>query len=131
MKSQNGFTLIEMVLVIIIISLASVPLFGMFSQAASSLLVNEKSQTAAQLAQEQAEYLLAVRRNQDFLAAELAGNTSEVLNGNYSGYTRSTIITQPPVGPGCPAGASCKEVIISVDEGGSTYAEVIFLLVDY
>ena len=131
MKSQNGFTLIEMVLVIIIISLASVPLFGMFSQAASSLVVNEKSQTAAQLAQEQAEYLLAVRRNQDFLAAELAGNTSEVLNGNYSGYTRSTIITQPPVGPGCPAGASCKEVTISVDEGGSTYAEVIFLLVDY
>ena len=100
MKSQNGFTLIEMVLVIIIISIASVPLFGMFSQAASSLLVNEKSQTAAQLAQEQAEFLLAVRRNQGFLAPELAGNTSEVLNGNYSGYTRSTIITQPPGGPG-------------------------------
>jgi prepilin-type N-terminal cleavage/methylation domain-containing protein len=130
-KSQNGFTLIEMVLVIIIISVASVPLFGLFSRAASSLLINEKTQTAAQLAQERAEFLLAIRRNQNFDAAELSGNTSEALSGNYSGYTRSTVITQPPGGPGCPAGASCKEVIISVDEGGTTYAELSFLLVDY
>jgi prepilin-type N-terminal cleavage/methylation domain-containing protein len=62
MKSQTGFTLIEMVLVIIIISIASVPLFGMFSQAASSLLINEKTQTAVQLAQERAEFLLAIRQ---------------------------------------------------------------------
>jgi len=131
MNSQNGLTLIEMVLVIIIVSLASVPLFGMFSRAASSLLINEKTQTATQLAQEHAEFLLAIRRNQSFLAAELSSNTTEVLNGNYSGYTRSTVITQPPAGPGCPGGASCKQVVISVDEGGSTYAEVSFLLVDY
>ena len=105
MKSQSGFTLIEMVLVIVIISVASVPLFGLFSRAATSLLINEKTQTAAQLAQEQAEFLLAIRRNQDFDAAELSGNTSEVLSGNYAGFNRSTVITQPPSGPGCPAGA--------------------------
>jgi prepilin-type N-terminal cleavage/methylation domain-containing protein len=131
MKSQNGFTLIEMVLVIIIISVASVPLFGLFSRAASSLLINEKIQTAAQLAQEHAEFLLAIRRNQDFNAAELSGSTTEALSGNFSGYNRSTVIIQPPGGPGCPGGASCKEVIISVDEGASTYAEVTFLLVSY
>ncbi len=131
MKSENGFTLIEMVLVIIIVSLASVPLFAMFSRAAFSLLTNEKIQTATQLAQEHAEVLLAIRRNQSFLAAELSGNTTEILAGNYSGYTRSTVITQPAAGPGCPGGASCKEVLISVDESGSAYAEVTFLLVDY
>jgi prepilin-type N-terminal cleavage/methylation domain-containing protein len=131
MKSQNGFTLIEMVLVIIIISVASVPLFGMFSRAASSLLINEKTQTATQLAQEHAELLLAIRRNQGFGAAELSSNTIEALSGNFSGYNRSTVITQPPGGPGCPGGASCKEVIISVDESGTAYAEVTFLLVSY
>jgi prepilin-type N-terminal cleavage/methylation domain-containing protein len=131
MKTQSGFTLIELVLVIIIISIAAVPLFGMFSQAASSLLINEKTQTAVQLAQEHAEYLLAIRRNQDFNATELSGNTTEVLGGNFSGYNRSTLITQPPSGPGCPAGASCKEVTVSVDEGATTYAEIIFLLVSY
>jgi prepilin-type N-terminal cleavage/methylation domain-containing protein len=131
MKSQNGFTLIEMVLVIVIISVASVPLFGLFSRAASSLLINERTQTAAQLAQEHAEFLLAIRRNQDFDAAELLSDTTEILSGNYAGYSRSTVITQPPSGPGCPLGASCKEVVVSVDEGGSTYADVTFLLVDY
>ncbi|MEA2079617.1 MAG: type II secretion system protein, partial [Pseudomonadota bacterium] len=124
-------TLIEMVLVIIIISVASVPLFRLFSRAASSLLINEKAQTATQLAQEHAEFLLAIRRSQDFLAPELSCNTSEVLSGNYAGYTRSTVITQAPGGPGCPGGASCKELVISVDEGGTSYAELTFLLVDY
>ena len=32
---------------------------------------------------------------------------------------------------GVPAGASCKQIDISVEEGGSLYAEVTFLLVDY
>ena len=106
MKAQNGFTLIEMVLVIVILSIASAPLFSLFSRAASSILINEKIQTAAQLAQERAEFLLAVRRSQNFLAAELSGSTTETLGGNYSGYTRNTTITQPPPGPGFPAGAS-------------------------
>ena len=131
MKPQAGFTLLEMVLVIIILAVSSVPLFGMFSQAAFSLLDNEKIQTATQLAQEHAEFLLAIRRKQSFLAPQLSGNTNEVLSGNYAGYTRVTVINQPPTGPGCPGGASCKEVVISVDEGGSTYAEVSFVLVDY
>ncbi len=131
MKAQNGFTLIEMVLVIIIISIATVPLFGLFSQAASSLLTNEKTQTAVQLAQEHAEHLLGIRRNQDFNAAELSGSSTEALSGNFSGYNRSTVITPAPGSPGCPGGASCKEVTISVDEGASSYAEVTFLLVSY
>jgi len=131
MKSQEGFTLIELVVVIIIISIATVPLFGLFSQAASSLLINEKTQIAVQLAQEHAEFLLAIRRNQDFNAAELSGSTTEALSGNFSGYNRATVITQPASGPGCPGGASCKEITISVDEGATTYAEVTFLLVSY
>ena len=131
MKTQSGFTLIELVLVIIIISIAAVPLFGMFSQAASSLLINEKTQTAVQLAQEHAEYLLAIRRNQDFNATQLSGSSSEALSGNFSSYNRFTVITPAPGGPGCPGGASCKEVTISVDEGATTYAEVTFLLVEY
>ena len=131
MKSQSGFTLIEMVLVIIIISIASVPLFSLFSRAASSLLINEKTQTAAQLAQEHVEFLLAVRRAQGFVAPQLSGNTTEALSGNYSGYSRSTVITQAAGGPGCPAGANCKEITVSVDEAGSSYAEVTLLLVDY
>jgi prepilin-type N-terminal cleavage/methylation domain-containing protein len=129
---QNGFTLIELVIVLVILSVASVPLFGLFTQASTSMLANERIQTAAQLAQEHAELLLALRREQGYSdAAIAAGTTNEVLAGNYTGYTRRTEIVEPFGGPGCPGGATCKEVVVSVDEGGSTRAQVTFILVNY
>ena len=132
MNRQRGFTLIELVAVIIIISVASVPLFGLFSQASSKLLVNEYIQTAAQLAQERAELVLGWRRNLGFSAPQLAtGTNNEVLAGNYTGYTRNTTISSPPSGPGCPGGATCKEVAIGVSHNGNNYALVTFLMVDY
>jgi hypothetical protein len=104
-----------------------VPLFGMFTQAATSLLNNEDLQVAAQLAQEQAEQLLALRRDQDFSA--VATGTSTV-NGVYNGFNRTTTVTQPAPG-GCPGAALCKGVTISVNKGGPVLTEVTFLLVDY
>ena len=41
MKRQTGFTLIELVAVIVILAVAAVPLFGLFTQASASLLDNE------------------------------------------------------------------------------------------
>ena len=140
MNTQRGFTLIEMVAVIIILSVASVPLFGMFTQASLSLADNENIQTAAQLAQERAEAILAVRRDQGYGAAALAPGTypeTFPVAGNYAAYTRSTVISQPPVGPGCPlhpvtlVPATCKEVVISVSRNGRTHAQLGFLLVNY
>ncbi len=135
-RPQKGFTLIELVMVIIIISVASVPLFGMFSQASSSLLDNETIQTAAQLAQERAEFVLSRKRELGFNGAvpELAVNTIiENLTGNFSAFTRTTVITQPLAPPptGCPGGALCKQVVVSVNAGGPTLAQVTFLLVNY
>ncbi len=135
-RTQKGFTLIELVLVMIILSVASVPLFNLFSQSTSSLLSNEAIQTAAQLAQERAEFVLSRKRELGFNGpvAELAVDTlTENLTGNFSSFTRTTVITQPlaPLFAGCPGGAPCKRVIVSVDAGGPTLAQVTFLLVNY
>ena len=131
-EAEKGFTLIELIIVLVILSLASVPLFGLLTQASASLLANERVQTAAQLAQERGEQLMAVRRLLGYSDAALAGGTTnEVLTGNFTGYTRSTVINDPFVGAGCPGGATCKEVVISVDEGGSTRAQVTFVMVNY
>lgn len=135
-RAQKGFTLVEMVLVIIIISVASVPLFSLFSQASTSLLNNEAIQTAAQLAQERAEFVLSRKRELGFNGpvAELAVDTvTETLTGNFSSFTRTTVITQPPAPlfAGCPGGAPCKRVIVNVDAGGPTLAQVTFLLINY
>ena len=135
-KMQKGFTLIELVLVIIIISAASVPLFSLFSQASTSLLNNEDIQTAAQLAQERAERILSLRRSQGFDGvpdiAPGTGSITENLTGNFTGFTRITNITQPGTPPaGCPPGAICNLVAISVNRGGPALAQISLLLVNY
>lgn len=135
-RTQTGFTLVELVLVIIIISVASVPLFSLYTQATSSLLNNEDIQTAAQLAQERAERILSLRRSQGFNAVPDitpgTGNITENLTGNFTGFTRITNITQPgtPLA-GCPPGAVCNLVAISVNRGGPALAQVSLLLVNY
>jgi len=129
-QRQQGFTLIELVAVIVIISVAAVPLFGLFSQAGFAMLDDEKLQTATQLAQARAEYLMAVRRNRGYADPEVSVNLVENLAGNYAGYTRTTDIVLF-AGPACPGGASCKQLSVRVDQGGEARAEVTFVLADY
>jgi len=84
------------------------------------------------LAQARAEYLLAVRRNRGYADPEVSSPPRvENLNGNFTGYTRTTTVTDPFVGPACPAGATCKQLAVRVDEGGRARAEISFVLVDY
>ena len=128
--AQRGFTLLELIMVIIIVALASIPILGQFSQVSGSLLLDEEIQTAAQLAQERAEGILANRRDQGYGAVP-AGAVTDVLAGNYAGYSRTVTVNEPPAGGGCAAGASCKEVIVSVNRGAGTLAELTFILVSY
>ncbi|MGB5338320.1 MAG: type II secretion system protein [Gammaproteobacteria bacterium] len=130
MHTQRGFTLLELILVIVIMALAAVPVLGQFTQVSGSLQANEAIQTAALLAQEQAEAVLADRRRLTY-AAIPTGTTSTVLTGNYSAYTRTLTVNEPPAGSGCAVGATCKEVIVRVDHNGRQRAAVTFILVDY
>lgn len=127
---QQGFTLLELIIVIVIVALASVPILGQFTQVVSSMLVDEEIQTAAQLAQERAEGILADRREQGYIAIA-TGTSTDVLAGNYAAFTRTLTVNEPPSGSGCASGASCKEVIVTVGRGASERARVSFILVNY
>lgn len=130
-RRSDGFTLLELIAVIVILSVAAVPISGLFSKASLSMLNNQRIQTATQLAQEQAELVLGRRRNQNF-ASIVPGNYPEVLAGNYAGFNRTTTITQPVIPPtGCPVGALCNLVTVSVDAGGAALSEITFVLVNY
>ena len=129
-KQQSGFSLIELIMVIIIMALASVPILGQFTQAANSTLINENIQTASQLAQERAEDILALRRDQGY-AAVTPGTSNDVLTGNYANYSRTVTVSEPSTFGGCATGASCKSVVVTVNRALRKRAEITYLLVDY
>lgn len=128
MMRAHGFTLIESVLVIVILSIASVAVLNQFSQASRAWFVDEDLQTATQLAQERAEGILATRRNGTYADVGV-GVTTDTLTGAYAAYARTVTVTAHAASP-CPA-VNCKQVVVSVSRAGSPLADVTFLLAEY
>lgn len=128
MKRARGLTLIEAVLVIVILSIASVAVLTQFSQAARAWFVDEDLQTASQLAQERAEGILATRRNGTF-ADVAVGVTNDTLTAPYAAFARTVTVTTYAGAP-CPA-VNCRQVVVGVSRGGTLLADITFLLAEY
>lgn len=125
---QHGVTLIEMVIVIVILALAATAIMDQFVTSGRSYQTNESVQTSAQLAQECAEHILAVRRLQDYATAVAA--TCPALPAAYTtaGYVRTRIVGAAPAA--CVT-APCAQVDVVVTHGGSERARVRFMLGSY
>ena len=130
---SRGFSLIELIMVVILLSLLAVAMVPMVGQTSGGLLANRDSQAAAQLAQECAEYLLQLRRSNGYNLGGVITDCSAL--STLDGYgPPSVAITDPydaAAVAGCPSvTASCKLVTVT-----STYATgtavINFMLVDY
>lgn len=142
MRRTAGFTLIELVLVMVIISVGLLGIARLFGNTSTSLSTNEIVQQAAQYAQECAEGAIARRRDSGF--AWFASNTFSC-GGNPGNFTRTanpvgSIYTGIAVGAcngndpcPCPTGVSCRNVSITVTStvNGSLSSFVTLVLVDY
>jgi len=120
---QGGFSLIELVIFIIVISILSVGLFTSFSQALIGSADPDRYSRTAQLAQERMELVLAQRQAQGF-----AGFTSATADPCASvpvsahvsctvpaGYTVTTILNTNWGGD-----AAYTEVVVDVSINGET-----------
>lgn len=117
-------------MVIMVIAVAAVPILGQFTQVASSTMVNEDIQTASQLAQERAEGILELRRDQGYAAVTL-GTVNDVLTGDFAIYSRSVTVAEPSIIGDCSSGATCKSVVVVVSRGLKKRAEISIVLVNY
>ena len=129
----NGFTLIELVAVIVVLGIAAAIFATGFAQLPRSLGVDEEVQTAAQLAQACGEHIVAFRRDSDPSRGYdniPTGTGIAICNGLAlpAGYTRSVDVSDAGGAAPCPAGAACKHAVVTAS--GSAYSSrITFLLV--
>lgn len=127
-RSQCGVTLIELVMVIVILGIAAVAIMDQFVNSARTYEINESVQTAAQLAQECAEHILATRRLQGYAAITPSCPT---LPAAYTaaGYASAATFGGAPAA--CATPPSCTQVDVVATQGGIERARVVFMLGNY
>ena len=128
---SRGFTLIEVIATMVLLSVGAVGIIGMYSNVGRNLSGNQDMQTAAQLVQECSEHVLAQRRNN--VAIGYAGvtgvNFCSAALPVMAGFTVTTTVLDPYAPAFCPG--ACKRVTISVAKGAVVVATSTIMLVNY
>lgn len=118
-RSAAGFTLIELVAVIVLISVGLAGLASMFGQSGRALVLGEDVQTAAQHGQECAERFMATRRDLGFADPSI---TTALCGADPTGFTRTVTPPGLPTYIGtttsaCPDTATCRDIVITTTRG--------------
>ena len=136
MRRDRGFTLIELVMVMIVVSVGLLGIASLFSTTSNALSTNETLQQAAQYAQECAERVTAVRRDLGFISTSINDVMCNLLGALPPGFTRTltgTGSTDTYIGgasTACPNGVTCRNVGVTV-AGNSVSSSITVMLVDY
>ena len=132
-SQERGFTLVEVMMVLVVLSMAAVGIAGLQGNLFSNQASVSALQVRTQLQTECAEQILATRRYSSDGYTTIASGTSYGTNicGDLtalSGYSvPSVAVTDPYTGTACPSTASCKLVVIS--QTGAT--SLTLMLVNY
>jgi len=130
MRTERGFSLIELIMIIVAIGVMGAFLATTYSQLPRSLEVNEGSQTGAQLAQQCSERVIAQRRNPAIGFGPIATGVCAGLPAP-AGYAITDAVDAAYAGAACPVAGACKRVTVSVTRNAVMVAQTDFLLVDY
>lgn len=131
MRRTRGFSLIELIMIIVLLSIGLVGLMAMFGRSVGSIDDNVDIQSGAQLVQQCAEQVLGTRR---YSASSYALVDATICDGLPAGgysYGVSLVPLAGAAGTACPAGTSCNEVRITVSGLTGTVTRGSVLIVDY
>ena len=136
-----GFTLIEMLLLIVVFSGSLVALLSVSRHAAVRIAEVDASARAMQYAQERIETVLSDRRSpgrgytyvpiQSSTCASLSASCAYPIENPVTGTSlvRSVQVTDISAGGSCPNPANgCKQVLVTVTQGGRKLASLAALL---
>ena len=128
-----GFSLIELVIVIVVVSIAAVGMLALFGGVARSLNINEDTQTAAQLGQECSEHILAARRNPKMGYSAINNTICDVLPAPLAGFTRTVAVTDLTTSPPCTVttAGTCKNVVVSITTPTTSPTVFTLMVVNY
>ena len=129
---MGGFSLLEMVMIITVVGIASVSLLSAFGQVGRALGITERSMEGLRIAQDCADFTLSSKRLKAVAYSDINSTVCDSLS-LASGATRTvaTTVIDPASSPLCPGGASCKQVDVQVTRGGTITGSLTFMVVDY
>ena len=129
-RRATGFTLVELVMVIVLLGIAAVAILSGYGQVARSLSTNSDLQAGMQLARECGEYLIAQRRDNPAMGySGLKGSAICSALPNPLGLSVAVTFTDPYKGAACPG--TCKLASISVTQGTKTLDTASLMLANY
>jgi len=128
MKSVQGFSLIELILLIVLLSILSSVYVQMFSRLGGGLSQSRDLQVAHSMIQECHAYLVQTRRSYGYAMNGIADCSG--LSGFQSYGVANVTVQASYSGSACPSGASCKLFKISVAALAPSYEHVL-MMVDY
>lgn len=129
---QRGFSLIEMTMVIVVVSVAAVPLLGSLAQPGRALLLAEDLQVATNDAQTCADFIVRSHHDDQTTYASINAAVCSSLpfpSGNPPVVTKTDIVNA--TNPACPPVAACKKIDVTVTKNSTLLTSLTFMITDY
>lgn len=130
---QRGFTLLEMIIIVVILGIASATVVTLVAQVGAHTTDNSDLQVGTQLLQECGEWIVAQhRRDSNFFGTSLVNSGNCYGLTSYGGFsTPAVVVSDYTGGAGCPTGISCKKVEVTVSKGGVGLNTLYLMLSDW
>lgn len=131
--TRAGYSLIELILVIVVVSIAAVSIGSAYSFISRAESFKEDLLIATQAAQECADHIIGRARRPNNYSLVPTGATACNVIAVPTGFTRTVTVTGVvgPSGTICTgAGWACKSVVITLTRGSAT-ASANLMLINY
>ena len=133
-RTRRGFTLIELVFLIVVLFGSIVAFLSVSGEAGERVADNNDKAKAVQLAQEKMELIISDRRNpdRDYSYITSGAYSAETLTAPFVGFSRSVTVSDASSDAACPSATlGCKLIVVTVTKSSVTLASATLMIGNY